>query len=73
MNRAKTEENPFVRDNRFSLRNVQLAYTFPAWKTFRLMLLASGENLFRYSSSDIDLGYYYLYARTYTLALRIQL
>ncbi|MBS1353438.1 MAG: hypothetical protein HPZ82_07920, partial [Coprobacter sp.] len=51
----------------------QLAYTFPAWKTFRLMLLASGENIFRYSSSDIDLGYYYPYARTYTLALRIQL
>lgn len=73
MNRAKAKENPFVRDNRFSLRNVQLAYTFPAWKTFRLMLLASGENIFRYSSSDIDLGYYYPYARTYTLALRIQL
>ena len=73
MNRAATGGNPFVRDNRFSLRNVQLAYTFPAWKTLRLMLLVSGENLFRYSSSDIDLGYYYPYARTYTLALRIQL
>lgn len=73
MNRAATGGNPFVRDNRFSLRNVQLAYTFPAWKILRLMLLASGENLFRYSSSDIDLGYYYPYARTYTLALRIQL
>lgn len=73
MNRAATGGNPFVRDNRFSLRNVQLAYTFPAWKTLRLMLLASGENLVRYSSSDIDLGYYYPYARTYTLALRIQL
>lgn len=61
------------KDNRFTLRTVQISYTFAPWKISRLQLLASGENLARYTSSVYGLGRLYPCARTFTLSLRLQL
>ncbi len=71
--RASTDLNPYVSDNRFTLRNVQVGYTFPLWKVAGLTVIASGENLVRYTSAHGNIGYYYPCARTFTLALRLQL
>ena len=71
--RASTALNPYVNDNRFTLRNVQVGYTFPLWKVAGLTVIASGENLVRYTSAHGNIGYYYPCARTFTLALRLQL
>ena len=65
--------NPYVNDNRFTLRNVQVGYTFPLWKVAGLTVIASGENLVRYTSAHGNIGYSYPCARTFTLALRLQL
>ena len=52
---------------------MQVGYTFPLWKVAGLTVIASGENLVRYTSADSNIGYYYPCARTFTLALRLQL
>lgn len=65
--------NPYVSDNRFTLRNVQVGYTLPLWNVTGLTIIASGENLVRYTSAHGNIGYYYPCARTFTLALRLQL
>lgn len=65
--------NPYVNDNRFTLRNVQVGYSLPMWKVAGLTIIASGENLVRYTSADSNIGYYYPCARTFTLALRLHL
>ena len=71
--RASTAPNPYVSDNRFTLRNVQVGYTLPLWNVVGLTIIASGENLVRYTSAHGNIGYYYPCARTFTLELRLQL
>ena len=52
---------------------MQVGYTLPLWNVVGLTIIASGENLVRYTSAHGNIGYYYPCARTFTLALRLQL